>query len=184
MKNRLSIVLLSISICAQENDQYIKESFCQFSEGISYILTDKYKITDGTEKVIHGITQLASITVQQTNLTEEELESLKQDVAEFESGLINLLNGRYDKSSIRSDQSKLLKEGLSDLLYYLFSLIVLKNDVKLHLKNIFKALLKIITAVIDDENFQSFNLESLQNLLHNALETRVYCYTCKEPKKR
>ena len=78
MKNRLSIVLLSISICAQENDQYIKESFCQFSEGISYILTDKHKITDGTEKVIHGITQLASITVQQTNLTEEELESLKE----------------------------------------------------------------------------------------------------------
>ncbi|OGB84362.1 hypothetical protein A3F66_01840 [candidate division TM6 bacterium RIFCSPHIGHO2_12_FULL_32_22] len=183
MKSKLSIIFLSISICAQDRDidQTIKDSFCQFSEGISYILTDKHKITDGTEKVIHGITQLASITVQQTNLTEEELESLKQDVAEFENGLINLLN---EKASSRADQSRLLKEGLSDLLYYLFSLVVLQTDIKLHLRNIFRSLLKIITAVVDDENLQSFNLESLQNSLHNALETRVYCYTCKEPGKR
>jgi hypothetical protein len=161
-----------------KNQDLIKESLSDFSEGVAQLLTDKTQISAGANKVIYSAAQIAALTVQETNLSQEELNYLQLSVAEFEQGLIHLLENK-NKSAIKSgNHTALLKEGLNDLFYYMFSLVVLRNDIKIHLKNIFISLLKIITAVISDKGFNEKELQSIQASLHSALESKVYCHTC------
>src|SRR3990167_6638842 len=165
-----------------KNHDVIKESLGNFSEGVAQLLTDKTKVSVGANKVIHGATQIAAITVQETNLSQEELNYLQQSVAEFEQGLIQLLENKTDRETKLRNHTALLKEGLNDLFYYMFSLVVLRDDVKTHLKNIFIALLKIITSIVSDGGFSEKELQNIQTSLHSTLESKVYCYACKESK--
>lgn len=174
--------ILFLVFCIQLNSQdsiksnQLKDSMECFSEGLTCLLTDKSQLSHGASKVIQSVTDVASLQVQETNLSPEDLIYLQESVTEFEQGLFDLLN--KDKLQFRN-HAPLLREGLSELFYHMFCLVVWRKDVKVHLKNIFVALLKVITAIISDSGVEEKDLQNIQSALHDALDKKVYCYACK-----
>ncbi len=73
---------------------------------------------------------------------------------------------------VESNSEKLLVEGLTQIFYNVFCMLISPNDIGLYLKNVFTGLLKVISAVLANGKIEREDLEVLSTALSSIFNVR------------
>ncbi len=155
-----------------EVNETIKHSLQQVSIGVSRVLIEE-KVVEGTQLIIDSITRLASFFAQYNNLSSHDIRELHEELALFDKEIEYVIKG--ERANLQTQRPhELLAQGLSELFYNVYLLVVFTDKVSFYVKNIIAALLKIVSAMLTDSNINQQELATIQESLHAALATRVF----------
>lgn len=145
--------------------QLAENDITNISNGIGNV-TCNNNIIKGTEEIIEGLLDVVDWTCINSGMTYKEQKELNDLFWQFKSELI--LITRINK---KDDQGKKddLADSISRLIFHLLNLMVIRTNIKYHLKNILASLLDIISFILKSEE-KNKEIEALEESIQNILE--------------
>lgn len=159
----LNVLILNSSIIVPI--QLADNDITSISNGIGDLACEK-NIIKATEEIVTGLLEVVNWTCINSGMSYKEQSELNDLFWEFKSELILIT-----RSTKKDDKDKKndLADSISNLIYHLLNLMVVRNNVKYHLKNILAALLDIISFVLKSEE-KNKEIEALEESIQNILE--------------
>jgi len=170
------VALEARSLLHVQDHAAIKESLEQLSFGISEVISKK-RVVAGAHSIIESVTQLAAFSAASNTLSHHDMVELQQGIQHFDDGLLAIIEQTKQKTGHDGEKNHaLLAQGLSELFYNVYSLVVFTDKVGYYVKNILAALLKIIAATLNETNINPDDLATIQESVHGALNKRVFIF--------
>ena len=178
----------------------VLRGFTKLAEGTQYLLIQGEHGDLGAKSLFEGVAQLIACALQNRNGVEAEqtISQVEKLVHEFRSNLTVLLNTPkqsykpttniffpkdnsieavvienkpVEKPNVANNE-KLLVEGLTQIFYNVFCMLISPNDIGLYLENVFMGFLKVISAILADGKIEREDLENLSSSLNSIFNVR------------